>query len=165
MTIRRAHPVKDRAALRKCTIELQEFERTLEPTLPPGEDMADAYLDHMLARCTAEDGAVFIAEDEGTVAGFITVLCRVMPDAPDETEPYTYISDLVVLPDFRNGGIGRALLDHAEMHARESGAKTLRISALARNDGAIRLYQRIGFRGYRLELTKQLEQNDRPASQ
>jgi hypothetical protein len=50
-SIRSYDPNRDQEGLRRCIIELQEHERSLEPWLPPGEVMADAYLDFLMTRC------------------------------------------------------------------------------------------------------------------
>lgn len=148
---------RDAAGLRACFVALQEFERTLEPTLPCGAEVADGYLTHVFARGAAWDGAVLVAEVEARIVGFVSVWARIPQDEPDEPpEDYAGISDLVVLPDYRNRGIGRALLGAAEDHARARGATSLRIGVLTHNSGAHRLYERVGFVDYRVQMTKRL---------
>ena len=153
--IRECDPVRDRPGLRACVVELQEFERGIEPTLPKGEEMADRYLAHMLRRCADGTGRVYVAEADGRIVGFVGVLARVVPE-PDESQAYAYVSDLVVLPAHRRRGLGRALLERAEAYARREGARTLRVGVLARNDGAGRLYHRLGFADYTIQLSKPL---------
>jgi ribosomal protein S18 acetylase RimI-like enzyme len=75
----------------------------------------------------------------------------------ESPEPYGFVSDLVVLPAYRDSGIGQRLLAAAEAHARDCGVTELRIGVLQRNGGALRLYERLGFRQYRIELTKRLD--------
>jgi ribosomal protein S18 acetylase RimI-like enzyme len=143
--------------VRSCVIELQEFERGLEPSLPKGEDMADAYLAFLLYRCSRAAGRVLVAEVDQVVVGFVVLLARVEPEGPDEDQmPYAYISDLVVLPQYRRRGVGRALLDRAEALARSSGARILRVGVLVRNEPAARLYRAVGFTDYHLQLLKRL---------
>jgi len=147
----------DREALRGCVIALQDFERELEPALPPGAAMADSYLVFLFDQCASSSGRVFVAESEGRVAGFICVLTRVLPDGPDEPpDAYCYISDLVVLPHQRGQGIGRALLERAEAAARESGAGNLQVAVLVRNRAAHELYRAYGFREFEVHLRKRL---------
>ena len=153
--IREYDAVRDRKPLRTCVVELQDFERGLEPTLPKGEEMADRSLAHMLRRCDESLGRVFVAEEDGTVVGFVGVLGRVVPE-PDESQAYAYVSDLVVLPAYRRHGLGRALLERAAAFARGKGAKTLRVGVLARNEGAARLYRSLGFGDYTIQLNKPL---------
>jgi ribosomal protein S18 acetylase RimI-like enzyme len=143
--------------VRSCVLELQEFERSLEPALPEGAAMADAYLALLLARCSQAAGRVLVAEVDLVVAGFVAVLPHVAPGEPDEEQiPYAYISDLVVLPQYRRRGIGRALLDRAEALVRSSGASILRVGVLAKNRFAASLYREAGFRDYQIQLVKRL---------
>jgi ribosomal protein S18 acetylase RimI-like enzyme len=153
--IRDYEPDRDRRRLRSCVVELQDFERGLEPALPKGEAMADRYLAYMLERCAGAAGRIFVAEEDGVVVGFVGVLARVVPE-PDEAQAYAYVSDLVVLPAYRRRGIGRALLERAEAYARREGAGTLRVGVLAKNEAAGRIYRSIGFSDYTIHLNKPL---------
>lgn len=72
-------------------------------------------------------GRTFVYDD-GVVKGFVRV---------NETE----IEKLFVEPVFQGRGIGSALLEHVIRH---TGAKWLLV--LEKNEGAIRLYERFGFR-------------------
>lgn len=139
----------DAAALRACVVELQEFERTLDARLPSGEEMATAYCENIQARCREADGRIFVAECAGTVVGFVAVLAHepfTEPDDPPGTR--AVIADLVVLSAWRNGGMGRKLLDHAEAYVRSRGARELRIEVLSRNDAARALYHVEGYVPY-----------------
>jgi len=153
--IREYEPSRHRGQLRACVVELQDFERGLEPTLPKGEAMADRYLAHVLDRCAGGAGRIFVSEEDGAVVGFVGVLARVVPE-PDEAQAYAYVSDLVVLPAYRRRGIGRALLERAEAYARGEGARVLRVGVLAKNEAAARLYRSLGFGDYTIQLNKPL---------
>jgi GNAT superfamily N-acetyltransferase len=138
----------DAADLRRCVVELQEFERTLEPRLRPGEVMADEYCQLIHERCRRWQGTIFVAEVDGCVVGFVAVVARqpfTEPDDPPGT--YALVTDLAVSPPFRQQGIGRRLLEHAEAFARAKHATELRIAVLAGNP-ARRLYEAVGFATY-----------------
>ena len=155
--IRDYEPSRDRDQLRACVVELQEFERGLEPRLPRGEEMADQYLAFMLERCARMTGRVFVAEVDHTVVGFVAVLASVPSEEPDEDRaPYAYVSDLVVRSAYRRRGLGRALLEQAERFSRGAGSSLLRVGVLARNEGAGRLYASMGFAPYAVQLIKPL---------
>jgi ribosomal protein S18 acetylase RimI-like enzyme len=79
----------------------------------------------------------------------------VVPE-PDEGQAYAHVSDLVVLSAYRRRGIGRALLERAEAYARGAGARTLRVGVLVKNEAAGRLYRRIGFNDYTIQMLKPL---------
>ncbi|NNL67690.1 MAG: hypothetical protein HKP30_15675 [Myxococcales bacterium] len=49
-TIREFDPLRDSEALRRCFVELQDFEHALDPRMPRGEDMAEPHLERMLER-------------------------------------------------------------------------------------------------------------------
>ena len=142
--------------LRACFVELQDFERGMEPAMPPGDTVADAYLERMLERCKIWDGAVFVALVGGRVGGFVCVWTRVPPEPDEPGQPYAFVSDLVVLDGLRGRGIGRALLAEAERHARARCAAVLRLDVLVANVAARRLYDDAGFSVRRLEMAKPL---------
>jgi ribosomal protein S18 acetylase RimI-like enzyme len=148
----------DASPVRSCIVELQEFERGIDDRLRPGDAMADEYLDHMLVQCREHTGIILLAECDGAVAGFATVLARVpftaLDDPPGE---YALVSDLVVRHRFRRRGIGAALLREAEAYARAAGASELRVGVLSENRAAGRLYRGAGFAPYLETLAKRLD--------
>ena len=155
--IREYDAATDAQSLRACFVDLQEFERSLEPDLPLGAAVADAYLRWMLDRCATWDGAVFVATVGDAVVGFVSVWARVPQEELDEPPgKYAAISDLVVRPAFRRRGLGSRLHTEAERYARTRGAATLKIGVLTRNVGARRLYERVGFSDYRVQMAKRL---------
>lgn len=56
-----------------------------------------------------------------------------------------YITAAAVFPEYRNLGIGEALLSKAEALAREQGIEDLTLMVGSFNEGAQRLYRRFGF--------------------
>ena len=119
--------------------------------------MADAYLAFLLDRCERCSGKVFVAEVDDSVVGFVSVLAKVLPEEPDEDQAeYAYIADLVVLPSYRQQGLGRTLLQRAEAFARGRGAKILRVGVLEKNRLASDLYHKVGFADYHVQLIKRL---------
>jgi ribosomal protein S18 acetylase RimI-like enzyme len=155
--IREYDPARDADAVTACIAELQEFERALEPVLPRGSEIADAYLQTLIERCKKSAGRILVAEVDQCVVGFVCVLARVEPESPDEERAsYAYVSDLALLPGHRGRGLGRQLLEEAEILARRAGVESLQIGVLSRNDGAARLYRSFGFVDFRIHLTKRL---------
>jgi ribosomal protein S18 acetylase RimI-like enzyme len=157
VNIRDFDHARDRTALRDCFIELQNYERQLDPGKPEGSAVAEAYLNRMFARCREWEGRVLVAEVAGQVIGFVCVWARVRPNEPDENPAeYAFVSDLVVSTTYRRRGVGSQLLSAAEGYARTRGARALRIGVLARNAAAKRLYESVGFQEYEVELAKLL---------
>ena len=157
-TIRRCNLERDLPGLRRGVVELQEFERSIEPTLPQGEDIADGYLADMLASCERWSGAVFVADERGEVVGFVSVFARVPSTERDEPPtPFALIQDLVIAPEHRGQGLGAKLLSRAEIFAREEGAAILRVSVLAKNTQAMELYEAFGYERRVVQLSKRIE--------
>lgn len=88
-----------------------------------------------MAFATEAMGDVRLAEVDGTVVGWCA----------RDSEP-DYVSDLWMQPEWQGRGIGRALLVDALERIRGAGFAKARIHTHANNDGAIRLYERCGFR-------------------
>jgi ribosomal protein S18 acetylase RimI-like enzyme len=57
-----------------------------------------------------------------------------------------YVNALAALPEYRGKGLGTLLLSEAENSARKTRASSLSIIVAEQNEGAKRLYERIGYR-------------------
>ena len=71
-------------------------------------------------------------------------------------ERRVYVSEVYVDQRLRGQGFGTQLLEVAEAEARDRGIPALYIHTEASNTGAIRLYERFGFRMERVQLRKAL---------
>ena len=157
MRIREYRAVEDFTAVRTCLIQLQEVERALDPRVPPGATIADRYLEGLWRRCNLFAGQVFVAEADGRVVGFVSVLGACRSDAPDDdATAFAYVDDLVVLSHYRGQGIGQALLDRAEAYAATHGRTIVRLRVKGGNHAARGFYTRAGYAEYELELEKHL---------
>ena len=143
--------------VRECLIELQDFERRIDPRMPPGVNIADAYISEMLDRCKHCGGRILVADVNDEVAGYATIIPKVKSEQPEDGDlEYGLISDLVVTEKFRGLGLGQKLLEAAELYARACGVKYLRIGVLAGNQVAETLYAAAGFSPVYAELEKEL---------
>lgn len=55
------------------------------------------------------------------------------------------VDSLAVDPSYRGLGIGTALMQRAEEKARSMGKRTMSLGVIGENEGAIRLYERLGY--------------------
>ena len=94
------------------------------------------------------DACVYVADDEDRVVGLIVLI-----EAPD----HLLIENVAVEPDRQHSGIGRALLNLAEIHARERGLTELRLYTNVVLVDNIRLYTRFGYRETGREITSRFE--------
>jgi hypothetical protein len=47
--------------MRACLIELQDFERRIDPRKPAGDQIAVAYISDALSQCADHHGRIFVA--------------------------------------------------------------------------------------------------------
>jgi ribosomal protein S18 acetylase RimI-like enzyme len=98
---------------------------------------------------------ILVAEQDSRVIGFVYA-------GLEDTDwmalrgPAGALYDLVVDPDHRRGGIGRALLDAALAALARLGAPRVVLSTAERNEAAQRLFLGAGFRPTMREMTREL---------
>ncbi|MDQ3509522.1 MAG: GNAT family N-acetyltransferase [Actinomycetota bacterium] len=115
-------------------------------------------------RYSSEDGNFsykncVVAEREGEVVGLLCTFPIPKDAEPSDTsdpvmEPYErleapgsfYICSLAVFDGCRGAGIGTEMLAAARRQARDRGFDTLSLLVFEKNEGAVRLYGREGFR-------------------
>lgn len=87
----------------------------------------------------AEDGLGFVAEDDGTILGFI---CATVPK---KTTAFGHITDIYVVPDARHAGIGRELTARLVDALADRGIEHVGLDVRVDNVGAGAFYDRLGF--------------------
>jgi ribosomal protein S18 acetylase RimI-like enzyme len=144
----------DADAVLQLIAELQDAVTPLDESLPRGADMAPRYYAQTMEACRQEAGAIFVAEIDGDVVGFVVVLTRVpFTSADGPSGEYAFITDLAVSAPWRHQGIGARLLSTAEDAARRNGAREIRLEVLVGNP-ALDLYRRVGLRDYAVTMRK-----------
>lgn len=102
------------------------------------------------------DSKVLIAEnDEKKSIGF----CVIYPKAVEELTglPQAWIMDISVAADYRNQGVGRALMEAAERYCRDEDIPYLGLAVSTHNLQALKLYQDLGFIEERKQMVKVLK--------
>src|ERR1044072_8309642 len=88
--------------------------------------------------------AMLVAEDRGEFAvGTADVL--VVPNLTHDGAPWALVENVVVDPQWRRRGIGKALLKHAVRVADDAGCFKLQLTSSNHRDEAHRFYERLGF--------------------
>jgi GNAT superfamily N-acetyltransferase len=73
-----------------------------------------------------------------------------------------YLEDVFVVPEWRNRGIGTALLEAAERAAAANGAAAVTLAVSTGNSGARRLYERLGYVDTGVPMHRQSTPEDGP---
>lgn len=159
----REYTHQDLQALRRQVAELHEAMCALDPSLPPPDEIIDAYFEHLLQTSKSTGGTFYVAESGGEMVGYLCLFGLMSPSDPDEPpEPYSFVADLYVRPEFQGRGIGKSLMEIAEEHARALGASNIDLKILGSNERALAFYRSLGYEARILELRKPIPAPEQP---
>ena len=98
---------------------------------------------------------ICVAEYENDVVAFLSIEVH-------RDEDYIYLDDFSVTEEYRNKGIGTKLIHAAEKYAEEIGIAKIVLHVEKANEGACRLYSRLGYsedtdEGSRIRMSKSVK--------
>ncbi len=88
---------------------------------------------------------MLVAEHGGCIIGQIFILYGTIESDPYPDRYTAYLYSLRVRPEMRNKGVGRRLILEAEKDLIRRGFTRVLIAVAKVNDGALRLYERMGY--------------------
>ena len=142
--------------IKKILVELQEFERLMDPNRMKGLEIAHEYLEHLLELCKQERGKIFVVEINGGIVGMISVYIEKDLKHLRKVQSFATISDSMVLPEYRDEGITKELLLKAEEYALSKGVHTVRAPLLSDDQNSINGLKRNGYHSFEIILRKNL---------
>jgi len=157
VAIRRASG-KDLPALGVLGASLLREHHAFDPQrfIAPRGDPESGYGWFLGTQLKEEDVAVFVAERDGVVVGY--VYTAIEPQSWKELRDTAgFIHDVVVAPEAQRHGVASALIDAACEWCRSLGAPRVVLWTAEKNDGAQRLFTRLGFRRTMIEMTRELD--------
>ena len=113
---------------------LDAFNREYDDPSPGPEAMAA----RVSALMEGGDTSVLLADDVGIA------LLRFRPALWSEGLE-AYLAELYVVPELRDRGIGRSLMEAVFEHARARGADTIDLNTSVDDEQAVALYEKLGF--------------------
>ena len=122
--------------------------------MPDSDDFAVSFFEAMLADPVVH---IFIAEEDGKAAGCI--VCKLI-DRPEN--PFTFsartllIDQISVRPEAQGKGAGRALMEQAELLARESNVARIHLDSWGFNLGAHAFFEHLGYQKFNFRFWKHL---------
>jgi ribosomal protein S18 acetylase RimI-like enzyme len=106
-------------------------------------------------------GALLVAELDGRVVGVIQVEIRERGEVPDvpalAPRRWASIEALAVADAFRRRGVATRLVEAAQRWVLDQGLDEVELTVHEFNQGAIRFYERMGYRMWSRRLAKRLE--------
>ena len=122
--------------------------------MPDSADFAVSFFEDMLADPAVH---IFIAEEDGKAAGCI--LCKLIdrPENPFSFPARTLLIDQIsVRPEAQGMGAGRALMEQAELLARELNVDRMHLNSWDFNLGAHAFFERMGYQKFNFRFWKHL---------
>jgi ribosomal protein S18 acetylase RimI-like enzyme len=120
--------------------------------MEPRPNVEQGYAWFLGTQITDDDVAVFVAERNGRVLGY--VYAGIEPQSWKELrEEAGFIHDIVVSQQERRAGIAAALIHEAIEWLRARGMPRVMLWTAAENIGAQQLFARVGFRRTMVEMT------------
>jgi ribosomal protein S18 acetylase RimI-like enzyme len=95
-----------------------------------------------------------------TIPSSSPIGCLWMGNAIDQVTNtrYAHIFLLYVMPEYRNQGIGKKLMEQAEAWAEKRGDEQIGLQVFQKNITALRLYEQLGYQTQSLTMLKYLNQ-------
>src|SRR5688572_3197334 len=123
--------------------------------MAPGRSPEVGYGSFLVSQLADDDVVVFVAEGEGAVIGY--VYAGLEPRSWKELrDACGFIHDVAVVESGRRSGVATALIDAAVQWLGDRGAPRVILWSAERNEGAQRLFARLGFRRTMVEMTREL---------
>ena len=151
IVLRRSLPSDEPAVLR-LTARLADF--PVPPWRTP-EEIASC--DHPILRAglraASADHVLFVAEETGTVIGFVFVVVRIDYFTH---ERFAYVEALALAPEGEGRGVAQRLMGEAEGWGRALGLRRIGLAVWSQNARARELYDRLGYQPETIHLLKPL---------
>jgi diamine N-acetyltransferase len=148
----------DVAGLSSLSVDVQKLHAEHHPDIfkmPQEEDFAISFFEEMLVDPAV---TIFIAEEDGDAVGHI--LCKLIerPENPFIfAMRYLLVDQISVRPAARGQGVGAALIQRAEMLAKELDVQRIQLDSWDFNVNAHTFFERLGFQKFNFRFWRQLQ--------
>lgn len=146
----------DIQALKDCIIDLQEFEKLMDPQRLEGMKIAEEYLHHLLEMCEKNKGKIFVVEVKEEIVGMISIVIEEDAKHVRKIKRFATITDLIVMPEYQGKGISKELIQQAETYAKSQNVSTIQVHQLSKYEKGLKNYLRNGFSEFEIVLRKKI---------
>lgn len=156
MNIRQAVP-GDNLLLSSLSVDVQRLHAENHPDIfkmPQNDDFAVTFFGEMLVDPLTR---IFIAEEDGNALG--CMMCKLIER---EENPFTFarshlsVDQISVKPEAQGKGIGKALIEQAEILAREWNVSRIQLDSWGFNTSAHKFFEKMGFEKFNYRFWKNL---------
>jgi len=125
IVIRKAE-TEDYGSLIELFDEIDAIHRDHHPSIFQKPDGPVREVDYYIGLISDESTAVFVAEWEGNIVGFVQAMVRDTPDIPIlMSRRFAIVDGIVVRSKYKQRGIGRMLMKRIEVWTKEKGASSI----------------------------------------
>ena len=139
--------------------EQYEYHHEIDLTyyVPYSETLKGAVEEYLQKLIAAEDEEhIFVAREGATLVGFVTFGTETESYFDTNITRYGEIKELLVKPDTRRQGVGKALIGRVEDHFRSQNLPHVKIQVSSFNPTALAVYEKLGYTPRQQLLYKQL---------
>lgn len=154
----REYKSSDRGRLTLCIQALKDLEAYFDADYLHTEESSIILSNQLESDIKNKQGKIFVAEKGRELVGFIS--CHVdLKNDPLIFKKRTvlYISNLIVLEQFRSQGLGKKLIEKTESYAKDLNINQLKLIIFNKNQKALDFYTRNGFGGYEMAMLKKVD--------
>ena len=122
-----------------------------------GNDAETAYSQQLGEMMEVPDNAVFVADDNGHLTGYIFAM--ILPNPPVfSRDRYGFVAEMVVDCDCRRSGTGKELWERAIRWFRRKGVKNVQLNVSPLNEAGLAFWEPLGFRDFLRILWRDLDE-------
>jgi len=152
--IRNMEDIIIRKAISKDLQSLLEFEQGIIKAERPYDPTLDvdpiSYYDLSIL-IDSENAEVLVAEYNGEIiASGYAKIKQALPYLNHQN--YSYLGFMYTQPDFRGKGVNKKIIESLKEWSYSKGLKEIRLTVYDGNDGAIRAYEKVGFKKHLIEM-------------
>jgi ribosomal protein S18 acetylase RimI-like enzyme len=114
------------------------------------------YVGYFEALVSSKDSAVFVAEDNGTIVGYLAGKIEKRPPVFEVGER-GWIDSAYVLEEHRGQGIGRELAEKMLRWFEERGIRYVELSVDSRNELGCSVWRSLGFETWQFVMKKRIQ--------
>ena len=144
-TIRKATD-KDYDGLSKLYNELNTLHSNALPHIFITPSPTPQSLDYVRSIIEDKNAALFVAQSDGGIIGFIYAAIRESPDNPVSIKrSYVYIDDICVKQEYRRSSVGKTLMESVEQWALKKGIYQIELNVWDFNRRATAFFNSLGY--------------------